>query len=83
MPYPYLRYNEDVDAEVHVHAFLTTWQANHVSERLAMADAEASKIAEFGLSLDGQAVNWYSQNDLEEFSLFQDLWDRFIRLFHR
>ena len=60
MPYPYQKYNEEPDAEAHIRAFLTTWQANHVSQRLSTVDADASKIANFGLSLEGQAANWYS-----------------------
>ena len=31
MSYPYSRYNDEADVEAHVNAFLTTWQANHVS----------------------------------------------------
>ena len=31
MPYPYPRNNDEVDVEAHVRAFLTMWQANHVS----------------------------------------------------
>ena len=31
MPYPYPKYRDDPDAEVHVYAFLHTWEANHVS----------------------------------------------------
>ena len=34
MLYPYPKYNNNVDAEAHVRAFLKTWQANHVSQRL-------------------------------------------------
>ena len=41
MSYPYPRYNDKADVEAHVRAFLTTWQANHVSERLAAVDANA------------------------------------------
>ena len=83
MPYPYPRYNKGADVEAHVRTFLTTWQANHVSQRLVVADAKTSKITEFDLSLDGQAVNRYSQHDLGEFSSCRDLQERFIRLFHR
>ena len=57
LPYPYPRCNEGTDAEAHVRAFLTTWQANHVSQQLVVADVETSKIVEFGLSLDEQATN--------------------------
>ena len=53
MPYPYPKYNDEADTEAHMRAFLTPWQANHVSQRLSEADAAKSKIAEFGLSLDG------------------------------
>ena len=40
MLYSYPQYNDELDAEVHVRAFLTTWQANHVSQRLVEADAK-------------------------------------------
>ena len=49
MPYPYPKYHDEADVEVHIPAFLKTWQANHVSQRLSEADADKSKIAEFGL----------------------------------
>ena len=44
---------------------------------------EKLKIAKFGLSLEGQAACWYSQYKLEHFVTFQQLRDKFIRLFHR
>ena len=56
MLYPYVRCNGEADTEAHVHAFLTTWHANHVSECLAVAKENASKMVELGLSLDGQAA---------------------------
>ena len=28
MMYPYIRYNDEADAEAHVRAFLITWEAN-------------------------------------------------------
>ena len=37
MLYPYPKYNDELDAEAHVRAFFTTWQANHVAQRLAPA----------------------------------------------
>ena len=40
MPYPCPKYNDEADVEAHVCAFLTTWQANHVSQRLAELEAE-------------------------------------------
>ena len=53
MPYPYPHYIDGPDAESHIYAFVSTWQANHSTQRLSAAEIEASKIAEFTLSLDG------------------------------
>ena len=63
MPYPYPKYNDEADAKAHVHTFLMTWQANDVLQRLSKSDVDKSKIAEFGLSLNAQSVNWYSQHE--------------------
>ena len=82
MPYLYACYNGEADTEAHVHTFLTTWQAHHVSQRLASTDMNASRIAEFGLLLDGQATNWYSQHNITEFDEFEQLKDQFVQLFH-
>ena len=38
--YPYPKYQDELDAEAHVRAFLQTWEANHVSLRLTEAEAE-------------------------------------------
>ena len=83
MSYPYPRYNGEADAEAHIRAYLTTWQANHASKRLGLVEANISKIAEFGLSLDGQAASWYSQNEISEFADFDQLKQEFVQLFHR
>ena len=83
MRYPYPRYNGSTDAVAHIHAYLTTWQANHASKLLEMIEAHISKIAEFGLSLDGEAASWYSQNDIVEFTDFDQVREKFIQLFHR
>ena len=83
MPYPYPRYNGEADAEAHIRAYLTTWQANHASKRLGLVEANISKIAEFGLSLDGQAASWYSQNEISEFEDFDQLKQEFVQLFHK
>ena len=40
MPLSYTKYRDDSDAEAHVYAFLQTWEANHVSQRLTEAEAE-------------------------------------------
>ena len=81
-PYPYPRYNGEADAEAHICTYLTTWQANHTPKRLRMIEANISKLAEFGLSLDGQAASWHLRNDIMEFADFDQLWEQFIQLFH-
>ena len=48
-----------------------------------LGDAKTSKLVEFGLSFDGEEMNWYSQQYLVEFSSFKEVRDRFISLFHR
>ena len=48
-----------------------------------MTEANVSKIAEFGLSLDGQAARWYLQNDIVQFTDIDQLCEYFIQLFHR
>ena len=58
MSYPYPKYNDEAYTEAYIHAFLTTWHANHVSQRLSEVNADKSNIAEFGLSLEGQSANW-------------------------
>ena len=55
IPYSYPKYNYEADAEAHVRAFLRTWQANHVSQRLSKANIDISKIAEFKLLLEGKS----------------------------
>ena len=40
MPYSYLEYRDEPNAEAHVYAFLQTWEANHVSQRLTEPEAE-------------------------------------------
>ena len=64
MPYPYSKYNDGADAEVHVHDFLTTWKVNHVAEE------ENYKIVEFELLLDGPSTNLYNQNGLRVFESY-------------
>ena len=56
MLYPYQKYRNDPDAEAHVYAFLQTWEANYVSQRLTEPEPERSKIAEFGMTLEGLAA---------------------------
>ena len=40
MPFQYPKYQDDPDAEAHVHAFQQTSEANHASQRLNAAEAE-------------------------------------------
>ena len=60
MTFPYPRYNGEPDAEAYVRSFLNVWNANHISQQLPKAEANASKITEFGLTLDRRAVRWNS-----------------------
>ena len=88
MPYPYPRYTDGLDAESHIRAFGSTWQANHSTQRLSLTEIAASKIvaskiAEFTLSLDGPAARWYSRLDAGEVTTFQDVRTKFLELFHR
>ena len=83
MPYPYPQYTDGPDAESHIRAFVSTWQANHFTQRLTTTKIESSKIAEFTLSLDGPTARWYSRLDPGEFAMFQDVHTQFLELFHR
>ena len=83
MSYPYLWYTDGPDAESHIRAFMSTWQANHSTQRLTTTKIKSSKIAEFTLSLDGPAARWYSRLDPGEFATFQDVRTKFLELFHR
>ena len=82
MPYPYPRYIVGPDAESHIRAFVSIWQANHSTQWLTAAEVEASKIIEFIFFLDGPATRWYSRHDPGEFATFQDVRTHFIELFH-
>ena len=73
MKFSYPHYNVEPDAEAHVRSFFNMWRANHMSQRLAEADTNASKIPEFGLTLNGRAARWHSQVDLATFTNFEQL----------
>ena len=83
MPYPYTKYRDDPDAEAHVYAFLQTWEANHVSQKLTEPEAEVSKVTEFGMTLEGTASRWHAKHLLGSFATFDTLKAKFLRLFHR
>jgi hypothetical protein len=38
-------------------------------------------IAEFKMSLEGHVARWYTQQDVGTFSTFEDLVDKFLKLF--
>ena len=61
MPYPYPKYRDEPGAEAHVYAFLQTWDANHVSQRLREEEVGRSKIMEFGMSLEGSTTWWHKR----------------------
>ena len=81
MPYPYSRYTDGPDAESHIRAFVSTWQANHSTHRLTATEIESSKITKFTLSLDGPSPRWYSRLEMGEFTMFQDVRTKFLELF--
>ena len=57
MAFSYPRFSADIDAKGHARSFLNVWNANHMSQRLPEVEAHASKITEFGLTLDGRATH--------------------------
>ena len=83
MAFSYPRFNGDTDAEGHTRSFLNVWNAKHVSQQLPEAEAHASEIVEFGLTLDGCAVCWHAQLDIVAFASFDQLQSTFSRFFHR
>ena len=83
MPYQYPKYQYDLDAKAHVYAFLQTWEANHVSQQLNEAEVERSKIAEFGMTLEGPTARWHYKHLPGSIATFEDLKTRFLRFFHR
>ena len=83
MPFQYPKYRDDPDAEAHVHAFQQTWEANHVSQRLNAAEAERSKMAEFGMTLEGPAARWHLTQDPRTITMFRALKTKFLHFFHK
>ena len=78
MSYPYSKYHDGLDAEVHVYAFLQMWEANHVSHRLMDTEAEWAKIAEFGMTLEGPAACWHTKHLPGSFATFEALKTKFL-----
>ena len=59
MAFSYPRFNGETDAASHIRSFLNVWNANHMAQRLPKVEAHTSKIAEFGITLDGHAARWH------------------------
>ena len=52
MAFSYPRFSGETNVEDHARSFLNVWNVNHVSQWLPEAEAHASKVPEFGLTLD-------------------------------
>ena len=83
MAFSYPRFNRETDAMRHIRSFLNVWNANHIAQRFPDVEAHASKIAEFGLTLDGRATCWHSQMDLAAITTFDQLQSAFLHFFHQ
>mgnify|MGYP000273500048 CR=1 FL=1 len=83
MAFSYPRFSGDTSVERHARSFLNVWNANHISQPFPEMEAHASKIAEFGLTLDGRAACWHSHLDITTFVAFDHLQSSFLRLFHQ
>ena len=83
MTFQYPKYWDDPDAEAHVYAFQQTWEANHVSQRSTAAEAERSKMAEFGMTLEGPAARWHLTQDPNTITTFEALKTKFLHFIHK
>jgi hypothetical protein len=81
MPYAYLKCSNHPYAAAHVKQFRSIWAVNHGTQGLSPAEREQSMIVEFQLFLEGQAVQWYAQQEISTFGTFQDLVDKFLEMF--
>jgi hypothetical protein len=75
--YTYPKYSNHPDAAAHVKQFWSIWVVNHGTQ----TEREQSMIVEFQLSLEGQVASWYAQQDISTFTTFQELMDKFEKLF--
>ena len=83
MAFSYPHFNGETNAASHIRLFLNVWNANHIAQRLPEVEAHESKIAEFGLTMDGRAACWHFQMDLAAIMTFDQLQSTFLRFFHR
>jgi hypothetical protein len=81
MPYAYPKYSKHPDAAAHVKQFWSIWAVNHGTQGLTPTEPEQSMIVEFKLSLEGKVARWYAQQDINTFTTFQELVDKFKELF--
>jgi hypothetical protein len=81
MPYAYPKCSNHLDAAAHVKQFQSIWVVNHGTQGLSPMEREKSMIVEFQLSLEGQAMRWYAQQEISTFGTFQELVDKFLELF--
>ena len=65
-----------------MYVFLQTWEANQVSQQLTDVEAEWSKIAEFGMTLEGP-TSWHAKHLPRSFATFEALKTKFLQLFDR
>jgi hypothetical protein len=77
MPYAYPKNCNHPDATAHVKQFRSIWAMNHGMQGLTPTEREQSMVVEFQLSLEGQAARWYAQEDINMFTTFQELVDKF------
>ena len=83
MTFSYPRFSGDTDIEVHARTFLNVWNGNHMLQWLPESEAHTSKIAEFGLSLDGRVAHWHSQLDITLFIFVDQPQSSFLCFFHQ
>ena len=68
MSYPYPHCTGHPDLAGHVQQFLITCNTNHATHLLGAVEEELCKIVDFGLSLEGQAANSYSDQEHHTFT---------------
>jgi hypothetical protein len=70
MSYAYPKYSNHPDVAAHVKQFPSIWAVNHWTQGLSPSKREQSMIAEFQLSLEGEAARWYAQQEISTFRTF-------------
>ena len=83
MAFSYPRFNSEIHTTSHIWLFLNVWNSNHMVQLFPEAEAHKSKIAEFGLTMDGPAACCDSQMDLVAITTFDQLQSAFFLFSHR